>query len=73
VTWLWGDLDNSQTVDLDDILIMLDGFNDDFSGAPLETQDLFPCTPNGIIDLDDILRLLDAFELEPFPCAVPCS
>jgi len=70
-TWRWGDVNNSGTVDLDDILCELDGFAG-VSQCALAALDLLGCTPDGAIDLDDILSVLDAFGNEPYPCAATC-
>ena len=49
-------------VDLMDILCVLDGFAGDFTNCSLESVDLAPCKPDGIVDLGDILAALNAFE-----------
>ncbi len=72
-TWLWGDVNNSGDVNIDDILCMLDGFAHDFSTCSLENLDLSPCMADGVIDVDDVLAILDAFASLPYPCALPCS
>ncbi|MEK6677310.1 MAG: hypothetical protein AABZ47_16870 [Planctomycetota bacterium] len=72
-TFVWGDVNNSGVVDLDDVTLMLDGYAGIFVGATLENLDLYPCEgPTGIIDLDDLILLLAAFANEPYPCAAPC-
>ena len=73
-TPIWGDLDATGAVDVDDILCVLDGFAGLFFSCSPESVDLDPCeAPNGLIDVSDILRLLDAFSGAAYPCPVPCS
>ena len=73
-TWIWGDANGSAWVNLDDILLVLDGFRGVFDQATLENVDMYPCLPDGQIDADDILALLDAFQGFPFSagCPGPC-
>jgi len=73
-TYPWGDVNNQNGVDLDDILLVLDGFAGVFVLVPLQACDLYPCVPNGGIDLDDILTVLDAFAGIPYSavCPGPC-
>jgi hypothetical protein len=76
--WDYGDVTSPWgVVDLDDILCVLAGFNEDYTTCSLESVDLMPCGPDGIIDLDDILAVLSAFS-EPNPndaytCPKPCE
>lgn len=71
-TWAWGDVDNTTTIDVDDILCTLDTFVGFFGDCALEATDLADCIPNGEIDVDDVLAVLDAFQGHPFPCPSPC-
>ena len=76
-TWLWGDLNNANGVDIDDILQLLDAFQNIYApGRSLENADLNSsgegCVPDQQIDIDDILGVLDAFQHLPFPCGDPC-
>ncbi len=71
--WKWGDADNDTSVNLDDILCMLDAFGGFFPECTLQTVDLALCRPDGEIDLDDILAILDAFGSVPYSCPYPCS
>ncbi|MEK6676753.1 MAG: hypothetical protein AABZ47_14005 [Planctomycetota bacterium] len=56
-------------VDLDDLIILLNGFAD---YASFPEADIYPCEgPNGITDLDDLIALLGAFagsNVCPHPC-----
>ncbi len=79
-TWLWGDVNNATGVDLDDVIQLLDAYQNIFSVGTLENSDLFGqdeegrCGPDRRIDLDDILSVLDAYQSKPYPCASspPC-
>ena len=72
ITLVWGDLDDNNIVDFDDILLLLEAFAGNFQ-LPIEALDMFPCDPDGAIDFDDILQDLNAFAGDPFPCAAPCA
>lgn len=73
-TPIWGDLNDTGAVDVDDILCMLDAFSGIFVNCVEESVDLDPCDgPNGLIDVSDILLELDAFIGVPFPCPLPCN
>lgn len=65
---VFGDVNNSGLVNLDDILCVLAGFSN-FNTCP--KGDLAPCGGNGLINLDDILRVLGAFAGQN-PCANVC-
>jgi hypothetical protein len=71
-TWVWGDVNNDGFVDVTDVILMLEGYNSDFSNAALEAMDIAPCDPDGIIEVGDIIYLLDAYNSAPFPCGPPC-
>ena len=58
---LYGDTNHDGTVDLSDILCVLDGFAGDFVNCSFADVDIAECTGNGTIDLQDILAVLDAF------------
>ena len=57
----YGDVNEDGTVDLQDILCVLDGFAGRFVNCPPASVDIAGCTADGAIDLFDILALLDAF------------
>lgn len=65
---LYGDVVKSCTVDVDDILYILDAFE-----FPLlfPNGDIAPCGGNDVVDVDDILWVLDAFTGFS-KCAHPC-
>lgn len=63
---LYGDVNDDGTVDLLDILCVLDGFEQDFERCTLTDNDIAgqsgTCGPDQLIDLFDILAVLDAFQ-----------
>lgn len=57
-----GDINSDSSIDIDDILCMLDAFSGNYTCAGgLENADIAPCGGDGIINLDDILSVLGAF------------
>ncbi len=75
-TWMWGDADNDEDVDIDDILLLIQAFQSDFSNVTMAAADLSPCTPNGEIDIDDILSAIAGFQSKPYAdtgCPIPCE
>jgi len=71
MTWIWGDIDNNGIVDVDDIVLVVDGFAGTFTDATLQQVDLMDCVPNGTVDVDDIGAVLDAFAGLPLVCPCP--
>ena len=72
-TMVWGDTDGNSTVNLTDILCLLDTFAHVATTCTPEAADMAPCTPNRVVNLDDITDVLDAFRPIPYPCPDPCS
>ncbi len=75
-TWMWGDVDNDEDVDIDDILLIIQAFQSDFSQVTLAAADLHPCTPNGEINIDDILSVIAGFQSKTYAetnCPIPCE
>lgn len=70
--WKYGDVNNDDLVNLDDILGVIAGFQGDFSMAALQGTDQQGCNPNAVIDLDDILADLTAFSGQSLNCTDPC-
>lgn len=68
----YGDVNQDGTVDLLDILCLLDGFGGDVSNCTVEDVDIIPCGGDGEVTLMDILAVLDAFTQLPPPCPDPC-
>ncbi|NOT02017.1 MAG: hypothetical protein HOP29_15490 [Phycisphaerales bacterium] len=59
---IYGDVNNDGSVDIFDILCVLDGFAGVFTGCSMNDVDIVPCeAPDGTIDVFDILGVLDAF------------
>lgn len=71
-TWKWGDVNNSNVVNLDDILCELAGFGGNFSMCTLYGDDQMGFVPNRIVNLDDILAVLSAFGGTPYGGTPPC-
>lgn len=73
-TWMWGDVNNNGTVDIDDVTLVLDGSKGILSGDTiLENLDLAPCLPDRVIDALDVEDVMDANFGAPYPCTQPCS
>jgi hypothetical protein len=71
-TRVFGEVDGSIGVDVDDLLCVLDGFAGTFLDCPLVACDLGPCAADRQITLDDILQACDAIAGESFACPSPC-
>lgn len=72
-TWRWGDVNDDDIVDLDDLLCVIAGFSGDFSQCSLHSLDLRGDLPDGVIDLDDVLAVVDAFSGDSYPGPDPCN
>ena len=73
--WIWGDVNDDQVANFDDIQRMVLAFEGDFGNATLEALDLWPCLPDRMINFDDIQRAVLAFEGTSFDesgCLSPC-
>lgn len=78
-TWRYGDGNNNNTITLDDILCVLNGFGGSFGTPPTfctiySVDNAGPgCIPNLLINLDDILGVLGAFggQLDGSPVLCP--
>ncbi|MEK6676636.1 MAG: hypothetical protein AABZ47_13410 [Planctomycetota bacterium] len=66
---VYADLDYTDLVDVDDLIILLNGFIDPVT---YPDGDIYPCgVGDGIIDVDDLIALLEAFAGVPI-CPAPC-
>lgn len=72
-TWLWGDANNNGSVNIFDIVCVLDGFQATFTQCTLYGDDLMGTVPNRAINIFDIVAVLDAFSGLPYPDADPCA
>ncbi len=72
-TWVWGDVNNSGSVDISDIVCLLDGFQGQYPNCTLYGDDLRGNNPDGVIDVMDIVAVLDAFQGIAYPDGAPCS
>ena len=70
-TWMWGDVNDSGTVDLDDILCILAAYAGNYTECPLASNDLLGS--NNVVDLDDLLAVLSAFAGEPYSGPSTCD
>jgi hypothetical protein len=74
-TWRWGDADHNNIPNLNDILLIVYGFQGNFTQAAREAVDMLSCAPNGVINLDDIMASVGAFQgnrYEDTICSLPC-
>ena len=69
---VWGDVNGSGVLDIDDLMCMLDAFSG-FYVPPCTHRgaDLVPPLPNDLIDVDDMQALLSAFAGDPYCYWVP--
>lgn len=58
---IFGDVNHDGTVDIFDILCVLDGFSGVFAACTYDDVNIAPCTPDVPVDIFDILAVLDAF------------
>jgi len=72
-TWVWGNANNADDVNVFDIVCVLDGFGGIFTQCTLQGDDLKSGEPDRTIDLDDILAVLDAFGGLSYPDGNPCA
>jgi hypothetical protein len=74
-TWHWGDVNGDAVVNLTDIMLIVSGYQGDFSRATLENVDIQPCVPDGVINVTDILGAIGGFQGEYYgdgSCPMPC-
>jgi len=68
----YGDVNYDGTVDLRDLLCVLDGFSGIVENCGFVDVDIEPCGGDGEVTLTDVLAVLDAFAHSPAPCPDPC-
>ena len=74
-TWVWGDVDDSRSVEARDIELILLGVRGVFDDATRESLDLAPCRPDGLVNVSDLQQGLKALGGESFGagmCSMPC-
>jgi hypothetical protein len=72
-TWVWGDLNNDNNVNFEDISLILEAFKTQGGMNGFDPIfDVAPCPPNGVLNFGDISIIVDAFRGEPYPCPPPC-
>ena len=75
-TWNWGDVNENNVANFEDVQFIVLGFQGNFDNADAEALDLFPCVPNGIINFEDIQQGVLAFQgvdYEDTICPIPCD
>ncbi len=73
--WIWGDVDNSGSVDNRDAQLVVRGMQGLFEDATAESADLAPCRPNGLVNISDLQQVLKAIaggSFESGMCLAPC-
>jgi hypothetical protein len=70
----YGDVTGNGTVDVDDLIFMLEGFSGRFGTIPFAFVDIHPCdAPDNAITVDDLSMLIQVLEgYPPVPCPDPC-
>ena len=71
-TWMFGDVNESDAADLDDLLLVLDAITGVFIGVTIQNADLGGCQVDGVMDVDDLVMILIAFANAPYPCPRVC-
>jgi hypothetical protein len=75
MTSVWADVDGNGEATLADVQLLVLGFQGTFI-EPLETLDIWPCVPNGIINFEDIQQGVLAFQGWSYVdtgCPLPCN
>ncbi len=72
-TWHYGDGNDSGSVDVFDIVCVLDGFQSLFGQCSLFSTDQMGTAPDRLINIFDIIAVLDAFGGMSYPETDPCS
>ncbi|UCE61684.1 MAG: right-handed parallel beta-helix repeat-containing protein, partial [Phycisphaerales bacterium] len=73
--WLWGDVNNDGVTDDRDVEAVLDGLGGEFEGTSIQSLDLAPCDPDGILNISDLQYVLKAVGGQSFRkgvCPAPC-
>lgn len=65
-TWDWGDVNDNQVSNFEDILLIVQVFQGDTSGATVAAVDLEPCQPNALVNLADVQWGVQAFQQQPY-------
>lgn len=74
MTWAFGETNSMPTVSFADISLIVAAFRGDFSQTRIETVDIAPSSPNGIVEFMDVSMAVDAFRglsysaNHPVPC-----
>ena len=68
----WGDVNDDGGADVLDITIIVDMLKGLDTPFRIESGDLNPCEPDGVINILDVTMSLDAVKRLPYPCSQPC-
>jgi|GEM_PF-6305993 len=68
----WGDVNNDGETNVLDLSIVVDMVKGIDTGFRLESGDLNPCEPDGILNVLDVTMSADAVSGLPYPCSQPC-
>jgi hypothetical protein len=74
-TFAWADVNNDTAVNITDVMLIISGFQEDYSQVYPEAVDLMPCTPDGVIGLTEVLHALNAYAGQEYAetiCSIPC-
>jgi hypothetical protein len=74
-TFAWADVNNDTAVNITDVMLIISGFQEDYSQVYREAVDLMPCTPDGVIGLMELLHALKAYAGQEYSetiCSIPC-
>jgi hypothetical protein len=75
-TFAWGDVNDDGGVNVADVLLIIAGYQHDFSNAPLHAVDLMSCTPDGVVGLSDVMAAIGAYQGKDYAdtiCPMPCA
>lgn len=74
-TFAWGDVNNNNATNFEDVLLVVQVFQGNTENATVSQVDLDPCEPNLVANFGDILKAVQAFQQVPYTdsCPVPCG
>ena len=74
-TWPFGETNNMNNVSFADISLIVAAFRGDFSQTRIESVDIAPASPNGIVEFMDVSMAVDAFRGLPYSAnnPLPCE
>ncbi|MHC5110264.1 MAG: hypothetical protein ACYTHJ_10340 [Planctomycetota bacterium] len=75
-TWKWADANNNDYANFEDVLLLVQGFQQQWQYVDLESADIEPCTPDQAVTFADIQLGVKAFQGDTFEdtiCNMPCA